>query len=214
MGLAVVVSDSGRTGVIPATAAGAPEVSDEVSDDASAFGHGAFKDGPPARTTGGFGEESCIGCHFGADENDGHGRIFLEGLPERYLPNERYSVVVHLTRHGMAAGGFQLAARRDDGLTQAGSFEVPADEETRVGILRERGVEFAHHTWDGVDTVAPDSAAWHLVWVAPEEAVGTVFFHGAGVAADDDDSQIGDHVYTTEVALEGPAAAQPTPPAP
>jgi hypothetical protein len=161
-----------------------------------------FKDGPPARTTGGFGEESCVGCHFGAEENDGVGRIEIEGVPEGFAPGERYPITVRLIRPGIGVGGFQVAARYADGLTQAGSFEVPHDEELRVGILRERGIEFPHHTYDGVALSGTDEVSWRLIWVAPEDATSSVYFHAAGVAADDDDSQAGDLVYTTATESE------------
>jgi hypothetical protein len=162
----------------------------------------AFKDGPPARTTGGFGEESCVGCHFGADENDGVGRIEILGLPERYSPGGRYPLTILLTRPGMEVGGFQLAARLADGETQAGAFHVVEDDQLRVGLMADRDVEFVHHTYEGVELSAPDTARWSVTWLAPE-SLEPVHFHAAGVAADDDDSQVGDFVYTTALELEG-----------
>ncbi len=162
-----------------------------------------FKDGPPVRSTGGFGEESCIGCHFGADENDGVGTLSIEGVPDRYVPGESYPIVVRLTRPEMQAGGFQLAARLPDGVTQAGTFTIPEEESARVGRMLSRDVAFLHHTWDGAELTAPDTAAWELHWTAPTAPGLAVHFHAAGVAADDDDSQLGDFVYTSEVVVGG-----------
>lgn len=160
-------------------------------------GSAYFRDGPPARLTGGFGEESCFACHWGGEENDGVGSLTLSGIPERYTPGERYPVEVTLVRPGMVVGGFQLAARFATDTTQAGTFIVSEGEKTRVALLSERDIEFAHHTLAGLELTAPDTARWIVLWEAPARE-GVVYFHASSVAGDDDESQIGDHTYTTE----------------
>lgn len=161
-----------------------------------------FRDGPPARVTGGFGEDSCVACHFGNDVNDPAGRLTLTGLPERYVPGTTYTLELKLTRQPkITAAGFELAVRVAAGATQAGTIQVPAEDEARIGLLDERGIRFAHHRL--AETAAPDTdtASWKLSWTAPESA-GKVVVHAAAVAGDGDESQLGDHVYTLEAVAE------------
>jgi hypothetical protein len=50
--------------------------------------------------------------------------------------------------------------------------------------------------------VAADTARWTVLWTAPESG-GEVRFNGAANAANQDDSQFGDYIYTA-VEISGP----------
>jgi len=164
-----------------------------------------FRDGPPARVTGGFGEDSCLACHFGNAPNDDAGKLTLSGISERYEPGSIYELEVALSRPGMKAGGFQLAIRNADDRMPAGRIAVPAEEKSRVGVLEERGVQFAQHRL--AEAPASDEVQWKLSWTAPETP-RRVTIHVAAVAGDGDESQAGDFVYTLEAYTESISAAQ------
>lgn len=171
----------------PARASGSPP---------SWQGHPTFRDGPPARVSGGFGEETCIACHFGsAAENDPSGGLEIAGVPEGYTPGESYTVTVTLTRPGMVAGGFQLTSRFQEDGRQAGELSPGENDQARVGFTTEREVVYAHHLLPGITPTAADANRWTLRWKAPESG-GTVVFHLVGVAGDGDESQFGDYVFT------------------
>lgn len=156
-----------------------------------------FRDGPPARVTGGFGEDSCAACHFGNPLNEGGGALTLAGFPERYEPGKPYALELTLERPGMMAAGFQLAVRAADGKTQAGRIELPAAEDATVSILEERGVQFAHQKAASAPPAGETAVRWPLTWIAPETP-GAVTLHASAVAGDGDESQAGDFVYTLE----------------
>jgi hypothetical protein len=94
----------------------------------------------------------------------------------------------------MALGGFQFAARFDDG-TQAGAIERGAGEEKRVVVEVQGGVQYANQRRPGAEPTLPGTAQWTLVWIAPT-AARPVMFHVAANAADNDESTRGDYVYT------------------
>jgi hypothetical protein len=158
-----------------------------------------FRDGPPARVTGGFGEDSCEACHFGNSLNDSAGKLTLSGLPEQFERGATYALELTLTRPGIKAGGFQVAIRNADNQSQAGRIVVPSDEEARVAILEERGVQFAQHRLAEAPAEGGDSLRWKLSWTSPD-AGGPVTVHVAAVAGDGDESQAGDYAYAVEVA--------------
>jgi hypothetical protein len=161
-----------------------------------------FRDGPPARITGGFGEDSCLACHSGKALNDAGGRLTIAGFPERYQPGATYELELALARPPkLAAAGFELAIRGAEDKTQAGTLRVAAEDEPRIGLLNERGIQFAHHRLAEAAPPDADSARWKLSWTAPEKP-GQVILHAAAVAANGDDSQLGDYVYTLEAAAE------------
>jgi hypothetical protein len=160
-------------------------------------------DGPPVRSSGGFGEPSCIDCHWGAEINDPSGAFFIEGLPPVYRPGEVYDLAVVLTRPTMAVGGFQMAARFLADSTQAGTFEIPDSEAERVALVGEREVSYVQQRLAGMELVAPDTARWLVRWTAPERG-SEVRFHASGNVGDGDDSQIGDYVYLLDTATVAP----------
>ena len=134
-----------------------------------------------------------------APVNTGGGTLSIEGLPAEFQPGITYDLTITLTQEGLGAGGFQLSARFEDG-TQAGTL-APADSDTsRVDLSVRGAVEYIHHVYAGTTSVAPDSARWHIRWTAPAAGAGAaVVVHVAANAADDDESPMGDMIYTTSL---------------
>jgi hypothetical protein len=163
----------------------------------------AYADGAPPGFSGGFREESCHACHFDADVDTRPGEVMLTGVPGRFIAGERYPLTVTLSRPGMALGGFQLAARFDDG-AQAGTLERGEGEESRVAIETQGGVQYAGQRRAGTRPVSENALRWTIVWTAPQ-ASRPVTFHVAANAADNDESARGDYVYTA-AATAAPAA--------
>lgn len=154
----------------------------------------AYADGAPPGFTGGFGEQACDACHFEAAVNTRPGELVLSGVPERFVAGRTYPVTLTLARPGLAMGGFQLAARMEDGGAQAGTLAPGPGEEARIRI--ESGpVRYANQRLAGTAPVDADAVRWTVLWTAPS-AAGAVVFHAAANAADKDEAARGDYVYT------------------
>lgn len=158
---------------------------------ASAYAYG---DGPPPGFSSGFGEDHCRACHFGDGINDSSGSVTIVA-PEQYAPGQAYAVTVTLTRPGMKAGGFQLTARFEEGGAQAGTLELADGDQDRIKVLTDRDIQYAYHRKPGTALTAPDVVRWTLRWTAPSSG-GVVQFNAAANAADADETQFGDFVYT------------------
>jgi hypothetical protein len=154
-----------------------------------------YADGAPPGFSGAFGENSCHACHFDADVNTTSGRLTIEGVPARFAAGTAYPLRVTLHRAGMLTGGFQLTARFKDGGAQAGPLAVGADEQERVKIDVQAGVQYANQRSAGAAPTSATTAAWTVLWTAPASG-GTVQFHAAANAGNKDDSANGDHVFT------------------
>ncbi len=100
----------------------------------------------------------------------------------------------------MGVGGFQLAARFKDGERaghQAGSLQA-VDDRVEVTHDDSSGVQYAQQTKAGTALVLPNTATWTVEWIAPTTMSGTVVFHLAANASNDNASQFGDYVYVKE----------------
>lgn len=162
----------------------------------------ATREAPPAAHTGGFGEPTCTQCHMQAEPNTGAGKVIVEGLPEAWEAGASYTLTVTVTQPGLAGGGFQLAARFNNG-TQAGTFSVPVADTLRMGVITADDVQYVHHLADGTLPTSRDTVKWTVQWKAPRTANGRVLFHAAVNATNDDLSPFGDFVYTREVVSAG-----------
>ncbi|MEX1182714.1 MAG: choice-of-anchor V domain-containing protein [Gemmatimonadota bacterium] len=159
-----------------------------------------MREQPPPAHTGGFDEPTCQSCHFEAEINEGPGTLLVAGLPSHYAPDQTYELTITMVQPGLAAGGFQLAARYAATGRQAGVLGVPAHDSMRTAITVQDDVSYAHHLGDGVDPATADTARWSLLWKAPAgdspDRRDTVVFHVVANAADDDASPLGDLIYT------------------
>jgi hypothetical protein len=176
----------------------------------------SYRTGPPPGHTGGFGEPTCVECHFGAPLNEPPGALEIRA-PERYEPGADYTVRIVLRHPAMAAAGFQLTARYADGggigvgsEGSTGGAHPGADAgrleslDTRTRIHEADDVRYAVQTEEGAALVGRDSVRWTLRWRAPESPAAVVF-HVAANVANDDASEFGDRIYT------GSATARPAP---
>ena len=152
-----------------------------------------YPDNPPPAHTGGFGEPTCLACHFDGDLNPPGGRLRTEGLEEKPDSAGRYVLEVVLENDAMERAGFQLAARFADG-RQAGMLEA-VDE--RVVVDTAAGVQYARHALAGTYPEHEGEARWTVAWQAPLEPAGVVF-HIAANAANGDASEFGDAIYQLE----------------
>jgi hypothetical protein len=98
----------------------------------------------------------------------------------------------------MMVGGFQLTARFEDGGGQAGTLSVTHGDRDRVKVSTDRGIQYAYHQRPGTALTGRNVVRWTLRWTAPPGG-GSVLFHVAGNAANEDDSQFGDFIYTASV---------------
>jgi hypothetical protein len=122
-------------------------------------------------------------------------------VPAAYQPGRTYDLEIVLRRAGMLRAGFQLAARYEGigmvpGGAQAGVL-APTDERTAVVLDTVRRVRYIEHTAAGT-ALSGDVGRWMVRWTAPA-VPGNVVLHVAANAANDDDSPLGDFIYTSAV---------------
>jgi hypothetical protein len=154
-----------------------------------------FPDGPPARVTGGFDEDTCAACHFTFDDAPPAGRLEVAGLPDCYRAGDGYDLAVTLEDPDMVVAGFQLAVRVRADATQAGELAAGANDASRVTVQMDRGVAFAQHTLTGSTLTHSGQARWRVRWTAPSDD-RPVVLHAAALAGDGDLSQEGDRTYS------------------
>jgi hypothetical protein len=156
----------------------------------------AYSFDPPDEKTGAPGEGTCADCHVGNDLNASGGSLMLT-IPETYIPNEVYTIVVNLSRAGQSRWGFEMTALDADG-ARAGSFE--ADDAANTQVSDTNSKQYIQHTSVGTAQGTNDAHSWEFQWTAPDADIGPITFYAAGNAANGDFSPAGagDYIYTSQ----------------
>ena len=164
----------------------------------------AFSFGPPDEKTGAPADGgTCADCHVGNDLNSSDGSLMLVDIPEVYMPNEVYDIVVKLAHPGQSRWGFEITAL-DANDAKAGTFGL-ADEANTL-LTETNGKQYVKHNAPGTAKGTADENQWTVQWTAPDADIGSITFYAAGNAANDDGGATGDYIYTT--------SAESTPPIP
>src|SRR5262249_51696876 len=135
------------------------------------------------------GTVSCTACHAGAAVNSGGGALKIEGLPDQYTPNQKYTVRVTISHAGFKKWGFMVSSTDDNG-KQAGQF---ISNDTQIDLKTSFGVTFVKQSYNGTDSLGA-SRSWTFEWKAPASGIAT--FSAQGVAADGSGNTVGDFVYS------------------
>lgn len=159
---------------------------------------------PPDEKTGAPNEGTCadVGCHAQNALNVSGGALMLT-VPETYVPNEVYTIVVDLSRAGQSKWGFEMTALDANG-ARAGSFTAGDAADTQLTETNSK--QYIQHTTAGTAAGTNDAHGWEFKWTAPDADVGPITFYAAGNAANGDFTPAGDYIYTEQ--------AESTPPIP
>lgn len=183
----------------------------------AAFGHSY---GPKPRVTAAPGDDAraCTACHGGSALNSGSGSVKIllqsEGV---YIPGVKQRVTVQVADPNQSRWGFELSARlnSDPSSTQAGEF-TPIDGFTQV-ICEDyasrpcaSGPSFITHTSAGTRVGTRNGASFQFDWTPPATNAGPVTFYVAGNAANGNNTNAGDLIYTSSTQLMPAVAAAPT----
>lgn len=185
-----------------------------------AFGHSY---GPAPRVTGAPGDSprACTSCHAGGALNSRSGSVsvVLQSGPF-YIPGVRQRVAVQVSDPGQSRWGFELTARLNSDLEkgQAGDF-TPVDHMTQV-ICEDNapkpctsGLTFVTHTSAGSRPGARGGVTFQFDWTPPATNAGPVTFYVAGNAANGNNANTGDLIYTSSIQLSPALPAAPAVPA-
>jgi len=177
-----------------------------------AAGPDPFKSGGPFPK-----ESNCSesGCHSrgGADLNQGPGGVSIS--VSSYTPGQAQTITVTVSDPTKQRWGFQLTARLANSLlAPAGSFQ-PVDGNTQVICGNPNNtlfqgsappcpsgwIPFAEHTLAGTRLGTRNGTTFQVSWNAPSSGAGDVVFAVAGNAANADNDNTGDNIYTASVTV-------------
>jgi hypothetical protein len=164
---------------------------------------------------GGFpAEPVCTACHTGFPLNsDGRGKLTLSGVPERYVPGQRYTLTVEL-RHPdeeRKRWGFQLTAVSASSWKGAGEFVITDTPNTELIHGTTAGRSYVSHSYYGTGVGEAGGRQWSFDWIAPPASTGKVAFFAAGNASNLDGSKEGDRIYSPSpapIAVTAPAKSK------
>ena len=169
---------------------------------------------PELGVTGGFGQQTCNQqlCHSGNALNAPGGSLTINGVPAEYQPGQTYPITVTLARSGQSRWGFELAVRAVSDGQQAGNITVTDSLQTERRA--QFGIQYIHHTLSGTSPNTPGPKSWTFNWTAPATAVGVIRFNAAGNAANNNNTNLGDFIYTAQADSNPPSTTPPPNPPP
>ena len=176
----------------------------------------SYATGPDPRKTGAPGDQTCAqsGCHTGTALNGGGGSAVLtSSAGTTYTPGQQQTLTLTITDSRARVYGFQASARLDSNPSngQAGSFTAGTSQIVicENGSLRGSSGCPANSSAQFIENSRPFSTnTITLAWTAPSSDVGPITVYVAANAANGNNDDSGDHIYTTKLQL---IAAAPAP---
>ncbi len=155
----------------------------------------AFSGGPPDGRTGAPGESNCtVGCHSSSPLNSGSGTLTITG-PSTYEPHGSSIMTIVISQMGQSRWGFEATAL--DTNDNFVGFFMDIEAIDRVQISPGGAREYVKHAFVGTDAGTSNvSPGWQINWQAPTTNVGPVTIYVAANAADNNNSNTGDFIYT------------------
>ena len=177
----------------------------------------AFSTGPPIKRTGApiDGGIDCSACHrtFAPANSDPRGKVTII-TPSTYVPGQKQNIDIKIDHPEAVKWGFELTARPvNDQTKMAGTFTVtpvirvqcnPSGDSPCNGDL-----EFAEHK-AAVVTAATGSYTYTVEWTPPINEVGDIVFYAAGNAANNNNANSGDYIFTTSLRIAAGGACNQT----
>jgi hypothetical protein len=166
----------------------------------------AHSGGPQPGHTGAPGETTCRQCHATFPLNSGGGTFTIEGVPAQYEPGQEYTITVRIAQSDRSRWGFQITALTDS-LDAGGTLQVTDSQRTQ--IKTDDGKRYLEHRAQGTAAGTVGGTSWSFRWVAPSSDAGVVTFYAAGNAANNDNKNTGDNIYTTSAVSQGEVTSPP-----
>jgi hypothetical protein len=170
------------------------------------FVFGVTSDNGKAGFTGSPGENTCTNCHSGTAVNGGSGSVTITSSDLtnwEYTPGTSYSLSVTVSETGRSLFGLGVEALQSSGAnggTLTAGTGTSIKNATVSGNSRRNVV---HNLNAGTGT---GSHTFNFTWAAPTSNIGNVTLYVAGLAANGNGSDTGDHVYKTSQVVT-PAAS-------
>lgn len=150
--------------------------------------------GPPDARTEAPGETTCADCH--GNLNTGGGSITITG-PPGYTPGDTIDLVIDIGQNGRRRWGFEITVIDDMG-SPIGDLIIADPARTQLSIDGGTGRQYVKHTAAGTDAgTRTASPGWTVRWASPAGPHGPITFYAAGCAANNNNTESGDNIYTT-----------------
>lgn len=174
--------------------------------------------GADPRLTSAPGDQNCTRCHSGTAVNSANGSIKI-ATNLTYTPGVKQRLTITVADSGQRRWGFSLTARLNSNLSggQAGTLTA-VDSNARVICETGRAapctsatvIQYATHTQAGTRAGTNGGVDFLVDWTPPATDVGKITLYAAGNAANGNNSDTGDRIYTTSLELS-PAASVTAP---
>jgi PKD repeat protein len=159
---------------------------------------------PPSGKTGAPGENKCIQCHTGTAGTGTTSMVFGNNETQ-YVPGQVYTITTNVTDATKSRFGFQITALAGGVGPTVGTFALTntTNTSTQNATISGNVRRYVSHR------SANSNQNWSFQWTAPATDIGPITFFLVGLAANNNNSDSGDKVYSTSFTI---TAVPPAPP--
>ena len=151
---------------------------------------------PGAKTNSPIDGNNCTVCHTGTI-NSGPGEVIISSnIPTTgYIPGQVYTITASVTESGKNKFGFEMTSEDGTNMNNKLGQWIITNQNTTKKINNDNAV-----THKAMGTSSSNNISWSADWQAPGfgMSTGIVKFYAAAVAANGNNNNQGDNVYTTE----------------
>jgi len=163
--------------------------------DGTPVGYAGVPNGVPTDHGG----ATCASCHTGGPPVNAAGRFSLSVT--NFSPGVQQDISVQINDSAGRLFAFQLTARLASDQTKPGGTFVPTSGQTQVLCANGKpgpcggGVEYVTNLAAAAQPLTPGTRTFTITWNPPGTNAGAVVFYVSAIAANDDGTPLGDHVY-------------------
>jgi hypothetical protein len=150
------------------------------------------------------GNQNCTSCHQGNPLNaaGGEGNVFV---PPTYTPGQQVTIGVNVFKPGQSRWGFEFTAVLSNG-DRAGTWTAIFPTMAQISQGAGNSRDYMKHTLLGTQAGITTGGGWFFLWTPPAAGSGPVTFYWACNAANNNNANTGDFIYTgSAISQEGGA---------
>ena len=166
-----------------------------VSDSGTTSAYASASGSDGGRTNSPGDASNCTSCHSGTINSGSGTRTITSSIPVGgYVPGQSYTITGSVSEASINKFGFEMTAEKDADNSKIGTIIITDATNTKA-------IGTSAVTHESAGTAGSGTKSWSFDWIAPAIGTGDVTFYGAFNAANSNNMNGGDQIYTKSLTV-------------